>query len=126
MTRAFLTGAVLLLSATAVAQTTPGGAPSIERSVVTAGRGPQKLRVDVPLVVGGQRFAEVAVDPHGARARGGLGDLRLFDRTGREIAYLLIDPPSRRAGWIDGSILEIAQTRKTSGFEVAAGAGGQR
>jgi len=122
VSRAFLPSAVLVLSATAAAwQETPGGTASIERPVVTAGRGPQKLRVDVPLLVGGQRFASVDVDSHGARARGGLGDLRLFDRTGREIGYLLIDPPRRRAGWIDGSVLEIAQTKKTSGFEVDLG-----
>ena len=50
-----------------------------ERAVVPGGRGPNRLSVDVPLLVGGQplRYASRA----GATPTflGGLGDLRLYD-----------------------------------------------
>ncbi|MGH9369982.1 MAG: DUF3999 family protein [Vicinamibacterales bacterium] len=125
MTRraAALTALVLLcLTLNAQAQARSDSADPIERPIVTAGKGPQKLRIDVPLLIGGQRFVSVAADDGGARVRDGLGDLRLFDRAGREVGYLLIAPPPQRAPWIPGTVLPIAETRKTSGFEVDLGA----
>jgi hypothetical protein len=106
--------AVLLASGPAVAQPPRGRAEPTERPVITSGAGPRKLRVDLPLLAGAQPFKRAAgVD--------GLADLRLFDQEGREVAYLLLSPPSQRRVWHPGTILPIAQTEKTSGFEVDIG-----
>jgi hypothetical protein len=109
---------LLALSRDAASQQTPASGSPVERPIVTVGSGPQKLRVDTPLLVAAERFATVAVDADGAQARDGLGDLRLVDRDGREVPYLLMTPPARRPLWVPGSILPIAETKKTSGFDV--------
>jgi hypothetical protein len=120
--RALIASLVLAVAASAVAQQgeQPRGA-QIERPIVTTGRGPHKLQVDVPLLAGAQRFSTVIADAVSANVRDGLGDLRLFDRDGREVPYLLIDPAARRVHWIHGSVLSIAETTKTSGFEADFG-----
>jgi hypothetical protein len=78
------------------------------------------LPVDVPLLSGARPFTIVT---RGARpvAEGGLGDLRFFDANGREVPYLLIPPKVVEAQWRRGSVLPIAVTEKTSGFEVDLG-----
>lgn len=123
MRRAIALFGVALSCALSASAQTSAGSYEYERPIVSGGRGAQKLRVDVPLLIGAQPFATVTGDGLDAQARDGLGDLRLFDRAGREVPYLLIDAPSRRARWIDGAILPIAETRKTSGFEVDLGGG---
>ena len=47
-----------------------------------------------------------------------LADLRLFDAGGREVAHLLVNAPAPAASWTSGTILPVAATEKTSGFEV--------
>ena len=77
-----------------------------ERTVVPARPGPNRLDPDVALL---------------AHARRDLGDLRLRDAQGREVPYLLIDPPPRIYNWKDGALLPVAATKKTSGFELDLG-----
>jgi hypothetical protein len=94
-----------------------------ERPIVPAGGGPQRLAVDVPLAAGAAPFAIVR-RPDGPAAAGGLSDLRLFDRDGREVPYLLLHPPASAPEWIRGTALPIAVREKTSGFEADFGAAG--
>jgi hypothetical protein len=77
-----------------------------ERTVVPAARGANRLDPDVALL---------------AHAKPGLGDLRLHDAQGREVPYLVIDPPERIFNWKDGALLPVAATKKTSGFELDLG-----
>lgn len=71
--------------------------PRFERPIVTAASGPQRLAVDVALLVSAASFDDVRrtgspriVPP---RAYGGLADLRLFTGDGRELGYLLVYGP---------------------------------
>lgn len=84
-----------------------------ERDVVPGGRGPNRLEVDVALLAGSE--------PWDAGSRTGLSDLRLVDGQGREVPYLLIDPPRAEVEWAAGRVLPVAATRDTSGFEVDLG-----
>ena len=123
MIRRLAAAATAMLAASSLLlarQTAP--APTFERPVNAAGTGPYKLPIDVPLLSGGQRFTRLAADSDSVQAHGGLGDLRLVDADGRELPYLLLAPPTRRVRWIAGRVLPIAQTEKTSGFEVDLGA----
>ena len=72
-----------LLQALATAQQ-PASPPAFrfERPVAANGPGPRRLAIDVPLLAG---------------LKSDLGDLRLFDASGREIAHLLVSRPSGRA-----------------------------
>jgi len=94
-----------------------------ERPVFPGGRGPNRLAVDVPLLVGAERFRTL-IAPEGAGAEGpavavgGLGDLRLYDGANREVPYLLVSPPTSAPTWRAGRILAVAATDTTSGFEV--------
>jgi hypothetical protein len=51
-----------------------------------------------------------------------MADLRLFD-AGREVPYLLVDPPRREPEWRPGRLLPMAATKTASGFEVDLGTG---
>src|SRR5687767_586248 len=95
--------AIVLLTAAVAAQNAPPRF-RFERPVRPASAGPNRLAVDVPLLTGSR-----------------LADLRLFDAGGREVAYLLVRPPSPVAVWASGAILPVASTEKTSGFEVDLG-----
>lgn len=79
---------------------------AVERTVTPGAAGPNRLDVDVPLL---------------SRATSDLRDLRLFDGARREVGFLLVEPAAGQARWIDGRILPIASTKKTSGFEVDLG-----
>jgi len=81
---------------------------AVQRTITPGARGPNRLDVDVPLLAG-------------AKART-LQDLRLRDAAGREVPYLLIEPPSRTPAWKKAAILPIASTKKTSGLEADLGA----
>ena len=70
--------------------------------------GPRRLAIDVPLLPA----------PSRPRARVSADFLRLFDRTGRQVPYLLLQSPSRQPQWSTGTLLPLATTEKTSGFEV--------
>ncbi|HKY22939.1 MAG TPA: hypothetical protein VJM31_17120 [Vicinamibacterales bacterium] len=97
---------LLLLSASVVTLTAqePRRVPQFgfERPIVSAA-GPQRLRPDVPLLTG-------------SRTR--LGDVRLFDSSGREVPYLLVQSAPPPDEWSIGSVAAIADTKTTSGFEV--------
>lgn len=79
---------------------------AVERSVTPGAAGPNRLDVDVALL---------------SRATSDLRDLRLLDGAGREVGYLLAEPASREPRWLDGRLLPIAATKKSSGFELDLG-----
>jgi Protein of unknown function (DUF3999) len=119
-----------LASATAVVAATCGlvvavaQEPSLrfsrERAISTAGTGPQRLGVDMTLLEGAKPFRVTSFGDT-AVARDGLADLRLFDSQGRAVPHLLIYPPSREPSWVAGTLLPIAATKKSSGFELDLG-----
>jgi hypothetical protein len=96
-----------------------------ERAVETATAGPQRLDIDVPLLVGSQPFT-VSTSPGGRGERsiasGGLDDLRFFDAQGVEVPYLLVPPSPGQPARVIGRILPITAidlpNAKSSGFEV--------
>lgn len=92
-----------------------------ERDVTTAGAGPQRLAIDVPLLVGARPF-DRPPGPMAATASGGLADLRLFDDTGARVAHLLIPVPRVPPEWTAARVFPLARTEKTSGFEADLGA----
>src|SRR4051794_21694145 len=100
--RALVFVAIAALPAIVAAQSPPTGFRN-ERPIVTAGPGPYRLAMDVPLLAG---VAERAFD------------LRLFDATNREVPYLLVRPAAIQPTWTTGVVLPVAQTKTTSGFEV--------
>ena len=74
---------------------------------ITADKGPNRLDVDVALLSG---------------SAPAFPDLRLFDSAGREVPYLTIQPPARERRWTGSTLLDIASTKTTSGFEADLGA----
>lgn len=97
----------------------PVAAQRGERVVVPGGAGPNKLSFDATVLAGVQPFrvTEVAAsEGRVAVAAGGAGDLRLFDKSDREVPYLLITPRVE-AQWRAARLLPIAATKFTSGFE---------
>jgi hypothetical protein len=98
------------------------------RPAVLHARGPQSLAVDLPLLVGSAPFrVETWPGPRTTTtrrvARGGLADLRFYDDAGREVPYLLVDPPSAEPEWRRAAtLLPIPRTKKASGFEADLGA----
>ena len=90
-----------------------------ERVVVPGGAGPNKLAFDAAVLAGVQPFRVTDVAASEGRAAvgsSGAGDLRLFDKTNREVPYLLITPRVE-AQWRAARLLRIAPTKLTSGFE---------
>ena len=83
------------------------------------GRGPRRLAIDVPLLVGGGPFRGRVT------AGAGLTDLRLFDPNGQELQYLLVSNPPEQPVWRSAPTLAVAAvetpTSKTSGFEIDLG-----
>lgn len=110
-----LAGSLALLCAAAAA----ASSFRFEREVLPASRGGNRLLPDAALLAGASplRYEAASLQESGALA-GGLEDLRLFDRSGREVAYLLIPPASKQRRWQRGRILPIASTKTASGFEV--------
>src|SRR5262245_31737033 len=103
MTRAFRCLLILLVALPiAVATQSPPSGFRTERPIVTAGKGPYRLAVDVPLLAGA---ADRAVD------------LRLFDSNNREVPYLFVRGPRTEPRWSPGVILPIRATKTTSGFD---------
>jgi uncharacterized protein DUF3999 len=119
----------LTLTAAVTAQA-PASRAAVERPIVTGGAGPRRLAPDVELLSRAAPFEAVrrigAGENEHWRAERGLGDLRLFDPSGREIPYLLVYPNTGDPEWIHGSVLRIAPaetaTKRTSGFELDLGA----
>jgi len=94
-------------------------APRVERAVIPGGAGPNRLTVDVPLLSGAAPFSVEGRDD--AHARGGLGDLRFYDRANHEVPYLLVPPPEKEAPWRVGRTVRVTPGKDTSGFEVDLG-----
>ena len=109
---------------------TPAPAFRFERPLTPAA-GPQRLPVDVPLLVGGRPFSVVwerdAPAPETtATAVSGLRDLRLFGGSGREVPYLLVHKPPFEPIWQPAATIAAitpveTELQKSSGFEVDLG-----
>jgi hypothetical protein len=128
--RGLVAGGAASLAALAAGVGAAGSTPAFrfERSLVLPGPGAQRLPVDVPLLVGATPFrvetwpGAVGRPPRRV-ARGGLRDLRLYDASGREVPYLLVEPPMREPEWrAAASLLPTPATKKQSGFEADLGA----
>ncbi len=128
--------ALVLFAATlAGQQPAPGPAFRFERPIVVTSGGPHRLAIDVPLLVGGNAFRVFSTFPTTAdragrdvvaTATGGLSDLRLFDASGKEVAYLFVPNPTVEPTWRAAiAILPVApvetEKQKTSGFEADLG-----
>jgi hypothetical protein len=123
--RAVLAGAAVLAAAGLLRA---AASPSFryERRAVIDAPGPHGLPVDVSLLTGSLPFrVETHAGPDGTvrrRARGGLRDLRLYDAQGREVPYLLVEPPLPAPEWRRAAtVLPIPATKKESGFEADLG-----
>ncbi len=93
-----------------------------QRDVLPGSPGSNRLALDAEVLAGGSPFRVSSVAAQAEYvAEGGLGDLRLYDASGREVPYLLVGPPSREPRWLNGRIIPVAATRKASGFEVDLG-----
>jgi uncharacterized protein DUF3999 len=112
-------------------QTAAPPAFRFERPIVTAGAGPRRLAIDVPLLVGAAPF-RTAVRGHdpstglSSVALGdGLRDLRVYDAGGAEIGYMLVSAPEAAPLFRTATTLPIpsveTRTVKTSGFEADLG-----
>lgn len=98
-------------------------AQRFERVIVPSGIGPNRLALDATLLAGAQPFQVddvAAADGRIAVASGGAGDLRLYDRSNREVPYLLV-MPAVRPQWRAARIMRVAPTKTTSGFEADLG-----
>jgi hypothetical protein len=122
---------IALLASALAAQEPPPAPFRFERPITTSG-GPHRLAIDVPLLAGGNAFRVVsrmrtAADRDvAATAIGGLSDLRLFDRSGNEVPYLLVPGPTVEPTWHTApAVLPVApvetEKEKTSGFEADLG-----
>lgn len=114
---------VLLLALAAPAAATAPGQFRYERPVIPAGPGPNRLVLDAAVLSGATpiTYATAGGDLQPIFVSG-LDDLRLFDAKGQEVPYLLIAPPSPAPRWHQGTVLPVAATKETSGFEVDLGA----
>jgi hypothetical protein len=120
----------LLVVATVSAQP-PATLPAFrfERPIVTGGKGPRRLAIDVPLLVGGAPFRVVSrfaktLTPI-VEVGGGLTDLRLYDPNGAEVGYLLMGDGAPAPVDQPATILPVAtvdtESLKASGFEADLG-----
>ena len=111
----------LLVCAAALAAVVQLQAQPAPRPVITDAAGPHRLAVDVPLLAGAAPFTTLEAistrEGNRWRAYGGLSDLRLSDASNREVPYLLVYPPEAAARFTSATLLPIAATEKTSGFE---------
>ncbi|HUP46614.1 MAG TPA: DUF3999 family protein [Thermoanaerobaculia bacterium] len=81
-------------------------APRFERQIDVERAGPQRLTPDLALLAG---------------AAPGFTDLRIYDRSNREVPYLLVQPRRGEAEWVRTRRFLIAPTKTTSGIEADAG-----
>src|SRR5262249_10387382 len=120
--------ALVAVSALGVSLSAQRPAARYERPIVTSGRGPRRLAIDVPLLVGAAPFRDVSriANPDTGEvrtvARAGLSDLRFADQAGTEVGYVLVGPSGTQPEWRAGAILPVApvetEKEKTSGFEL--------
>jgi len=89
-----------------------------ERGVLPAAPGPNRLDPDPALLTRAAplRYAD------GRTFAGGLEDLRMVDDQQREIPYLVITPRPGEARWSSSTVLPVARTKSSSGFEADLGA----
>jgi hypothetical protein len=98
-----------------------------ERVILPGAAGPNRLRIDVPLLAGTtspwQLSRETTSDGSEASqlAKEGLSDLRLFDSANREVPFLLVTPPAAEPQWLEARLLPVAATKRNSGFETDLG-----
>lgn len=117
----------LALLATLVVQAPGVPAPRHERPIAVASPGPQRLAIDATLLAGGAPFTVVRRGAYLQRlvAEGGLTDLRLYAKDGREVPYLLVYTPVHDPEWVRARVQPIASREnakeKTSGFEADLG-----
>ncbi|HET9272499.1 MAG TPA: hypothetical protein VFO31_30185, partial [Vicinamibacterales bacterium] len=118
--RAVVTMAVLLAAAAAAsAQPVSPDAFRHERTVTVKTPGPQRLDVDAVMLAGTQAVTTTQQAlPLRRLVRDGPPDLRLYTQAGVEVPFLFVPPTVDGQQAIDGSILPIAPTKTTSGFEV--------
>lgn len=89
-----------------------------ERTIVPGAKGPNRLTPDAGCLTGAAPLRYAA---DGRRVEGGLEDLRLYDRQGAEVPYLLLMPRETEAQWEPANILPVTATKTTSGFEADLG-----
>ena len=78
-----------------------------ERELHPGGTGPNRIAPDVALLAGA--------------ASSDFRDLRFYESSGQEVPYLLIPPENPKPHWKMGSVLAVAATKTTSGFELDFG-----
>jgi len=84
--------------------------------------GPQRLDLDVVMLAGTQAVSSVEhAMPRRRLVHQGPPDLRLYNQDGNEVPFLFVPPPFEGQRVIEGTILPIASTKTTSGFEVDFG-----
>jgi uncharacterized protein DUF3999 len=104
-----------------VAQAQTSRNATFEQAIVVESPGPHRLALSPQLLAAGSPF-RVVRRGDAFYAEGGLADLRLFAGD-RPVPYLLVQPPSGEREWVRGTLLAVAPTKKTSGFEVDLEAG---
>ena len=120
MTQAAL--AVLMLLAGAIGANAQPASPDAfrhERAVTVTAPGPQRLDLDTTVLGATQAVASVEqAEPRRRVVSQGPPDLRLYTEAGVEVPYLFVPPPQGVSRAIEGTLLPVAATKTTSGFEV--------
>jgi len=120
MTQAAL--AVLMLLAGAIGANAQPASPDAfrhERAVTVTAPGPQRLDLDTTVLGATQAVASVEqAEPRRRVVPQGPPDLRLYTEAGVEVPYLFVPPPQGVSRAIEGTLLPVAATKTTSGFEV--------
>ena len=96
-----------------------------EEGLRPAGTSFRFTRTVTPGAAGANRLAVDAALLAGSDARRGpslLSDLRLVAADGREVPYLLVEPPQREPEWRRAALLPIPASKSASGFEADLGA----
>ncbi|MBN1570697.1 MAG: DUF3999 family protein [Acidobacteria bacterium] len=125
----FLIPLILCQAHTCFGQTSPPNPKKFryERTVIPGAPGSNRLRIDAVLMAGGNSSWQFLRQTTGSErepmiiATGGLKDLRLYDSSNREVPYLLISPPTPEPQWINGELSPVADTKRTSGFQIDLG-----
>ncbi len=120
----YRTGRMLLLAAallgTLHAAASERPPLAFERKLTPGKAGANEIAVDAALLTGARAVSYRTADGEKTWT-GGLEDLRLYDRHGKEVPYLLLAPRSSAPRWRAGTLLPIAQKKFSSGFEVDFG-----
>jgi hypothetical protein len=120
MTRIVI-AALLLLAGGAAASAQPASPDTLrhERAVTVTAPGPQRLDLDATVLAGTAPVRSVEqAEPRRRVVPQGPPDLRLYTEAGVEVPYLFVPPPQGVSRAIEGTLLAVAATKTTSGFEV--------